>query len=182
MVKPRIKFTVADYLTTPDDKRYQLLDGELILAPSPTDRHQSIVGHLHVALYEFINSNGLGRVRLAPLDVFLTEHDVAQPDMLFVSNSRIDIIAEGKVQGAPDLVVEILSPSTQRYDRGYKQTLYAQHGVQEYWLVDPATETVEVLVLSEQGFSLHAIYDRNQSLISPLLSGMAIALHTVFAD
>jgi Uma2 family endonuclease len=182
MVKPRLKYTVADYMTTPDDKRYQLLDGDLILAPSPSDRHQSIVGHLHVALYQFINSNGLGRVRLAPLDVFLTDHDVAQPDILYVSDGRSNIFIEGKIQGAPDLVVEILSPSTQGHDRGYKQTLYAQHGVREYWLVDPDSETVEVLTEGEYGFIPAATYYRNEILASPLLPGLAIDLHRVFNE
>ena len=180
MVKPRIKFTVADYMTTPDGKRYQLLDGELILAPSPTNKHQAIVGNIFVLLYQFILSNGLGQVWMAPLDVFLTEHDVAQPDILFVSNERAAIITDANIQGAPDLVVEILSPSTQRYDRGYKRTLYSRHGVREYWLVDPEAETVEVLTGGDEGLTLAATYHRDQWLNSPLLPELVIDLETVF--
>src|SRR5918996_781486 len=158
---PRIKFTVDDYMTTPDDKRYQLLDGELILAPSPTDKHQAVVGELFVALHQFITQNNLGRVRVSPYDVVLSNYDVAQPDILFVSNERSDIIIVGpNIRGAPDLVLEILSPSTSRYDRGYKRALYSRHGVREYWLVDPDNETVEVLAESNEGLTLVATYHK----------------------
>jgi Uma2 family endonuclease len=92
--KPRIKFTVDDYMTTPDDKRYQLLDGELILAPAPKDKHQAIVVALLVALHQFVNQNGLGWVRVSPYDVVLSRTDVIQPDILFVSNARAHIITE----------------------------------------------------------------------------------------
>ena len=180
MVKPRIKFTVADYMTTPDDKRYQLLDGELILAAAPNDKHQVIVMNLLVQLYQFVRLFNLGQVRVAPYDVVLSNFDVAQPDILFVSNERAAIITDANIQGAPDLVVEILSPSTQRYDRGYKRTLYSRHGVREYWLVDPEAATVEVLTGGDEGLTLAATYHRDQSLNSPLLPELVIDLETVF--
>ena len=101
MVKPRIKYTVSDYMTTPDDKRYQLLDGELILAPSPTDRHQAIVGILFFLLYQYNLATGWGHVRMAPLDVHLSESDITQPDLLLVSNDRASIITTANIQGAP---------------------------------------------------------------------------------
>jgi Uma2 family endonuclease len=179
---PRIKFTVDDYMTTPDDKRYQLLDGELILAPSPTDKHQAVVGELFVALHQFITQNNLGRVRVSPYDVVLSNYDVAQPDILFVSNERSDIIVGPNIRGAPDLVVEILSPSTSRYDRGYKRALYSRHGVREYWLVDPDNETVEVLAESNEGLTLVATYHKGATLTSPLLEGLAIDLEQIFAQ
>ena len=180
MVKPRIKYTVADYMTTPDDKRYQLLDGELILAPSPTDRHQAIIGTLFYLLYQYNLEAGLGYVRMAPLDVYLSEYDLTQPDILFVSNERASIITAENIKGAPDLVVEILSPSTERYDRGYKRTMYARNGVREYWLVDPAAETIEVLTEAEEGFATDFIYHRNDTLVSKLLPELAIHLNQVF--
>ena len=181
MVKPRIKFTVADYMTTPDDKRYQLLDGELIMAPSPSDRHQAIIGILFFLLYQYCLETGSGIVRMAPLDVHLSEYDLTQPDILFVSNERASIITTANIQGAPDLVVEVLSPSTERHDRGYKRTMYARNGVREYWLVDPAAEAVEVLTLKEEGFVTEATYQRGQTLVSPLLPGLSIELNRVFA-
>ena len=178
--KPWIKFTVKEYMTTPEDKRYQLLDGELVLAPSPTQRHQAIVAQLFVALRQFVNDNGLGRVWFAPLDVVLSNYDVAQPDILFVSNDRANIITEANIQGAPDLVVEILSPATAEYDRGYKQLLYGRHGTQEYWLVDPDAGTVEVQSITDAGLELHGLYQRGQTLTSPLLEGLSIDLELIF--
>ena len=179
--KPKIKFSVDDYMTTPDEKRYQLLAGELILAPAPKDIHQAIVGHLFVALYQFVNQLGLGWVRVSPYDVVLSRYDVFQPDILFVSNSRAGIITEANIQGAPDLVVEVLSPGTAHYDRGYKRTLYGRHGVLEYWLVDPEAETVEVLTLEDNGLApAAATYCRGDTLASPLLAGLSIDLEPVF--
>jgi len=142
MTQPRIKVTVSDYMTTPEDKRYQLLDGELILAPSPTSRHQTILRELSATLHRFVTENWLGQVWFAPLDVVLSDYDVAQPDLLFVSNARSNVITEANIQGAPDLVAEILSPSSVEYDRGYKRTLYGRHGVREYWIVDPEDQTL----------------------------------------
>ena len=176
MTLPRIKFTVSDYMTTPEDKRYQLLDGEMILAPSPTDRHQAILGELFSALHQFVTENHLGRVRFAPLDVVLSDYDVAQPDLLFVSNARSNVITEANIQGAPDLVVEILSPSSVQYDRGYKRTLYGRHGVREYWIVDPEDRTLEVYVSGDQGL----VHSGRDTLTSPLLTGLAVDLEGIF--
>ena len=181
MTNPRIKFTVKDYMSTPDDQRYQLLDGELVLAPSPTTRHQTICLELSLPLSNFVKANQLGTVFIAPMDVFFSENDVAQPDILFVSNARSRIITEPNIQGAPDLVVEILSPGTVSYDRGYKRDLYGQHGVLEYWLVDPGVNSVEVLALGETGFATAATYSRESVLASPLLTGLSIDLGPIFA-
>ena len=178
--KPWIKFTVKDYMSTPEGKRYQLLDGEMILAPSPNTRHQRILISLASALRVFAEANGVGEVFLAPYDVVLSNHDVAQPDILFVSNSRSSIVTEANIQGAPDLVVEILSPGTATYDRGYKQALYSRHSVREYWLVDPDAETVDVLAAGAQALLLHATHRRGESLTSPLLAGLSIDLAQVF--
>ena len=180
--KPKIKFTVQDYMSTPEGTRYQLLDGEMILAPSPTDKHQRLLGNLYRAIYAFVDAGSLGLVRLAPLDVVLSDHDVAQPDLMFVSNERAGILTEANVQGAPDLVVEILSPSTAGYDQGYKRVLYAEHQVREYWLVDPDAETVEVLVMGEEGLSLHQIFGNGQTLESPLLEGLSLKLEDLFRE
>lgn len=179
--RPRLKFTVNDYMSLPGDKRYQLLDGEMILAPSPTNRHQTIAGRLFVALDQFVQGRNIGWLWFAPFDVIFSDHDVAQPDMLFVSSERSSIVTEANIQGAPDLVVEILSPGTAEYDRGYKQALYGRHGVREYWLVDPDGDTVEVLTLGDQGLTLAATYRRGEVLASPLLEGMSLELDQIFA-
>jgi Uma2 family endonuclease len=178
--KPWIKFTVKDYMSIPEGKRYQLLDGEMILAPSPNINHQRILSRHWRALEDFVAANWVGEAFLAPCDVILSDHDVAQPDILFVSNARSEIVTEPNIQGAPDLVVEILSPGTATYDREYKQALYSLHGVREYWLVDPDAETVQVLAEGRQGLLLHATHRRDESLTSPLLPGLAIDLDPVF--
>jgi Uma2 family endonuclease len=180
MTRPRIKFTVNDYMTAPDDKRYQLLDGEMIVAPSLVARHQRISRTIFLALQQVVVSQGLGEVFYAPFDVVLSDYDVVQPDVLFVSSARSAIITEANIQGAPDLVVEILSPATTQYDRGYKRALYGRSGVQEYWLVDPDAEAVEVLIGGEQGLLPYATYRRGDTLTSPLLAGLALDLEQIF--
>ena len=184
MTNPRIKFTVKDYMSTPNEKRYQLLDGELIVAPSPTTRHQTTLLRLYGVLNAEVNSVQLGRVWVAPLDVILSDHDVAQPDILFVSNARANIVTAANIQGAPDLVVEILSPATAQHDREYKRTLYSRHGVREYWLVDPEENMVEVWTERDSesgtGLVLAAAYQRGDTLASPLLEGLNIPLEAIF--
>ena len=179
--EPRIKLTVADYMNTPDDVRYQLIDGDLILAPSPTTKHQQASIEIAVALHQFVRMERLGEVCIAPLDVVFPDHEVYQPDILFVSNERQEIITEANIQGAPDLVVEILSPSTRRHDRGHKQDVYAERGVREYWIVDPDARTVEVLSAGDDGWTLAATFSAEDVLASPLLPGLSIDLGQVFA-
>jgi Uma2 family endonuclease len=120
-------------------------------------------------------------VWFAPLDVVLSNYDVAQPDVLFVSNERSGIITEANVQGAPDLVIEVLSPRTAQYDRGYKRTLYGRFGVREYWLVDPEAEAVEVLTGSDRGLVAHATYRLGDTLASPLLPELDVGIQEIFA-
>jgi Uma2 family endonuclease len=178
----KVKLTVADYMNMPDDVRYQLIDGELILAPSPTNRHQAVTLELAVALRQFVRRNSLGIVRIAPLDVILAEHEVFQPDILFVSNDRRAIMTPANIQGAPDLVVEILSPSTRRNDRGHKLGVYSRCGVREYWIVDPDAGLVEVLSAGDSGLALAATFSFEDVLVSPLLPGLAVELDQVLAE
>ena len=178
--KPRIKFTYIDYKNTPEDKRYELLDGELVVVPSPRTDHQNTLLNLGIYLGVFVKERGLGNVYVAPFDVVLSDTDVVQPDILFVSNERAGIVTEDNVQGAPDLVIEILSPSTAERDRTLKRSLYARHGVREFWIVDTNAGRVEILTLGEQGFTLTATYGRDQELTSPVLEGLRIKLNEVF--
>ena len=113
------------------------------------------------------------------MDVLLSDTDVAQPDLLFVSHARAAIVTEANIQGAPDLVVEVLSPSTSARDRGYKRTLYAAHGELEYWLVDPEQQRVEVLTGGEQGLTQAASHGIGEALASPLLEGLEIRVSQV---
>ena len=177
---PRIKFTYADYRNTPEDKRYELIDGELIMASAPRIIHQRTERKLVTLLDTFVEQNGLGEIFYAPTDVVLSDTDVVQPDILFVSNARAHIITEDNIRGAPNLVIEILSPSTAQRDRTLKRALYAKHGVQEYWLVDTDARTIAVLTLADHGFELAVVYGEGQTLASPLLPGFALDLDLVF--
>ena len=177
---PAIKFTYEDYKHTPDDKRYELLDGELIMAPAPNLGHQEVDANLGARMVLFVKDRGLGKVFHAPCDVVLSNTDVVQPDLLFVSREREHILLGGdNVQGAPDLVVEILSPSTAGRDRTVKSALYARHGVSEYWLADPEARTITVMVLGEVGFEVEAIYGKGQALTSPTLEGFTVNLDEI---
>ncbi len=178
--QPALKLTYEDYRLTPDDMRYELLDGELVMAPAPNRAHQSICLELGVLLHTFVKERGLGDVFIAPFDVVLSDLDVVQPDLLFVSNEQAHIVTEDNVRGPPDLVVEILSPSTAERDRTLKRARYAQHGVREYWLVDPDARTVTVLLLEEGIFVEVACYGAGQLLTSPTLAGFTTNLDEVF--
>ena len=177
---PAIKFTYQDYINTPDDKRYELIDGELILAPAPRRDHQTVEVRLGSRLHLFVDENELGVVYFAPRDVVFSDTNIVQPDLLFISNERMHIDTEAEVWGGPDLVVEILSPSTEARDRTVKRALYARHGVNEYWLVDPDARTIAVLLLGEQGFEPVATYGEGDTLVSPTLPGFSILVDEVF--
>ena len=180
----RIRFTYHDYKSIPetDPRRFELLDGELVMAPVPSVWHQNIAGNLYAYLRQVVRKHNLGRVFFAPIDVVLSETDVVQPDLLFVARGHEDRIREEGIFGAPDLVVEILSPATESRDRGYKRTLYARHGVREYWIVDPQARRVEVYTLTSQGLTLWQTFGPGQTLRSALLPEFTLPVDEVFSQ
>lgn len=182
MLKSKIKFTYRDYKSLPESetKRYELLEGELIMVPSPTTYHQSISGNLEHMLRDFVRRHDLGSVYHAPLDVVFSQEDVAQPDIFLISKKRLEIIAKENIRGAPDLIIEILSPATAERDRSYKRTLYARHGVREYWLVDLDEQSIEVMELGKTGFESVGVYRKGEILTSPLFQGLRFNLEEVF--
>jgi len=177
----KIKFTYRDYKGLPESetKRYELLEGELIMVPSPSTYHQRISGNLEFLLRDFVEKNKLGEVLYAPLDVHLGE-DVVQPDILFISKERSKIITEEEIHGAPDLAIEILSPATAERDRTYKETLYARHRVREYWMVDPEKKTIQVMTLGKAGFENFDTYGKKDTLKSPIFPALNIKLSQIF--
>jgi len=181
-LKQRIKFTYDDYKTLPESEtlRYELLDGELVMVPSPSIRHQRVSRNLFGILNAYLRESEPGEVLYAPCDVYLGINDVVQPDIVYISKERSQIIGEEEIQGAPDLVVEILSPSSAPRDRVYKRTLYARYGVREYWLIDPQAKTVEVLRLGERGFRKIGLYGEGKSFTSPLFPGLEISVADIF--
>ena len=183
IAQPVFKFTYEDYRTAPPDRRCELVDGELVMVPAPNLKHQTVQVLLGERLARFVRENRLGRLFFAPCDVVLSNTDVVQPDLLFVSAARAHLLSGGEnVRGAPDLVVEIVSPATAERDRGYKRALYAKHGVAEYWLVDPAAETVRIHRLHGRELVLAETLRREQTLRSPLLPGFALNLDAVFSS
>jgi Uma2 family endonuclease len=175
-----------DYAAIDDGNRYQVIEGELLMTPSPRTRHQRIVLNLGRHLANFAYSIGAGEVFLAPLDVVLkTERPavVLQPDALFISTERSEIITEANIQGAPDLVVEVLSPSNIRLDTVVKRRLYAQYGVKEYWIVAPDSEHVEVFLLSADAtYPKPTLYEPGDRLTSALLPGLEISVADLLAQ
>ena len=177
-VKP--KLTYEDYASLPDDERCELIDGELIPMPSPKEIHQRLLLLLGASWLWFVRETRLGAVYTAPFDVILSATNVVQPDLIFVSSARAHIITEDNIRGAPDLLVEILSPSTAGCDRTTKRNLYARHAVGEYWLIDPYAKTATVLILGANGYNTHAVYSEGDTLTSPTLAGFSLNMSELF--
>ncbi len=177
------KMTIADLDRFPDDgNRYELIDGELFVSAAPLISHQRVLKRLFRKLDEFTESHDLGEVYCAPCDVDLalprpTGDTRVQPDLLFVSKARVHIIQE-RVQGAPDLVVEILSESTARVDLYEKRDAYRAAGVPEYWIVNPHNQTVTVYRFQTSDAPL--VLSREEALTTPLLPGFELPVAYIF--
>ena len=147
--------TYADYAALPDDgKRYEILDGELFVTPAPTSGHQIIVANLVRALDSYVQPRRLGLVLFAPLDVIFADTSIAEPDILYLDNSRSSLMARRGIEGPPTLLVEVLSPGTARSDRHVKFALYARYEVPFYWIVDPVVRALEAYRLEGGAYVL----------------------------
>jgi Uma2 family endonuclease len=172
-------WTYRRYLELDDDQRYEILDGELLMTPAPGTQHQRIALKLSRRFADFVEERGLGEVFPAPTDVVLDDDQVVQPDVLFVRKDRLHIVQPRAIHGAPDLVVEILSPASLRTDRHRKASLYERAGVTEYWIVDPANRALEVHLLGESGYELFSFAAETGAVGSRVLDGLAIAVAEV---
>jgi Uma2 family endonuclease len=173
-----VRYTWEDYRTWWDDKRWEIIDGEIFdMTPAPLVRHQAVSGRLFGKLDVFFQGHSC-RLFYAPIDVKLSEEDVVQPDLVVVCNP--DQIKRTHIEGSPTLVVEILSPTSMRHDHVRKFELYARFGVKEYWIVTPYPPLVEVYVLQGDHFRLAAGYDQDDTLRSPTFPDLAIELAGVF--
>jgi len=177
---PKDYYTYDDYLAIDDGNRYEIIEGELVLTPSPSIIHQHIAATIETVIKNFVAQSNLGMVLIAPLDVVLDSKVVLQPDVLFVSRERYYIITAACLKGAPDLVVEVISPSSGVRDRIKKSRIYRRYGVKEYWLADPGARTVEVLSEGDRGWYLAGAYYEEEILTSPLLPGLQVKLKEVF--
>ncbi len=174
------RYTYADYARLPEGAPYQLIHGELVMSPAPSVYHQRLIGRVFRMLDAFVREHDLGEAFVSPIDVYLSEEDTPQPDIAFVANERAGIVGEQQIEGAPDLVVEVLSPSTGYYDLKGKKRLYEAHGVKEYWIVDPKGREVEVYGNTDGGFVLTARAVDEGTVASNLLDGFAVNLADLF--
>ena len=172
-----------DLAAIPDDRnRYEIIDGELLVSPAPRVTHQTIVKHLLLLLHHVLERPGHATVFAAPLDVVLGPRRVVQPDLVVLRSARRSQLTDLGFMGAPDLVVEVLSPSTAKVDRGRKQALYGEVGIGEYWIVDSAKMTLEVLTPDAAGvMQLRGTYGASDTAHSPTF-GFTFAVADVFAD
>jgi len=171
------RLTYEDYCLLPNDgKRYEIIDGELFVTPSPFRLHQHVVTNLTYYLVDFVKKADLGWVYAAPFDVVFSHTSVVEPDILYVSKGRAEVLTEENVRGAPDLVVEVLSQGTREADRTFKLKLYARYGVQEYWIIDPEGPSAEIYRWAKKGLELAAQLHASDSLTSPLLPGFNLLL------
>jgi Uma2 family endonuclease len=157
----------------------ELWDGELIMSPAPSFFHQEIVARFYELLTAWVRKHKLGKTGIAPLDMVLTNTRATQPDVVFISNERLDII-KTRLMDAADLVAEVISPNSRRRDRIDKRDLYEQHGVKEYWLIDPEALTVEVLHLVQGEFQLVGRWRPGESAESRLLKGFRVKVSGLF--
>lgn len=172
-----IRLTYDDYCLLPDDgKRYEIIDGELFVTPSPRRAHQRVVTELSRVLGNYLEGTGCGEVYVAPFDVVFSLFDVVEPDIVYVAKEHASVVTERNVQGAPDLVVEVLSETTAKTDRSIKLKLYARYGVREYWLIDPDMCTAEIYRQGTQGLEQVATLQSSDSLTTPLLPGFSVRL------
>lgn len=175
------KLSYEEFRQLPDDgKRYELIHGEVHLTPAPTTRHQWASHNLDISVSVHVQKEHLGEVWVAPLDVRLSDDTTVQPDLIFISNTRAEIIQENFIAGAPNLVVEILSSSTAAHDRATKLRLYAEAGVPEVWYIDPKAKTVEVLKLQGKKYVVDSVLAGDQILKSDLFPGWELPLEKLF--
>lgn len=174
-------YTYADYALLPEGAPYQLIGGELVMTPAPSTFHQIISIRLAGEFIYFVREKDLGIILAAPVDVYFEEKETYQPDIIFIAKDRLSIIEPARINGAPDLVVEILSPSTGYYDLKKKARTYARHGVREYWVVDPEDHSIEVHVGQEGKFILSQRVEGEGRVESLVLKGLAVEAKEIFA-
>jgi Uma2 family endonuclease len=176
--------TYDDLLALPEDGlRHELIDGEHYVTAAPNIKHQTVVMNLGVAIGSWVKAHDCGRLFNAPCDVVFSPKDVVEPDLLFISRERLGLLTELNVQGAPDLVIEVVSPSTRTRDEGIKRRLYERMGVREYWLADPLFDTVQVYRRAGEAllFVAELSAEAGDVLTTPLLPGLELPLAEIFA-
>ncbi len=174
--------TVENYKILPENgPRYQLIEGDLYMAPAPNRYHQDISRNLEYILLDYLEEHPIGKLYDAPFDVYLDEHNVFQPDIVVVTNERLGILTDAGAEGAPDFVVEILSPKTARLDREQKRRVYARTGVKELWIIAPETRTIEIFHLADDAAVAARREGESDRFESPLFPGLQFDAAVIFA-
>lgn len=164
-----------------DEFIFELINGEIVARNYPTASHQRILGKLFLLFSQHVQPQQLGEVLFAPFGVVLNEHSDVQPDLIFVSAAKAGIVQEEGVFGVPDLLVEIISPSSLKTDRNAKYKLYQQIGVAEYWIIDIKNRSIEVHTLQAGSYDLSAFAIEQGAVTSTVLPGLSVAVEAVFA-
>jgi Uma2 family endonuclease len=182
MGKANTRLNYDDYILLPEDKLYEVLDGDLYRVPAPSIRHQRALRNLEFALIQHVKTRNPGELFHSPCEVILSDKNIVQPDILFVRKNRIGIIGELNLRGAPDLVIEILSNAMRKKNLRAKRKIYAGFRIQEYWIVDLRIDCIEVLIWSEIGYISGGIYGKRDKFHSPLLPGLGLLPLKVFSE
>jgi Uma2 family endonuclease len=179
MVQERTRMTADEFFQLPETTQpTELIDGELIVSPAPILQHQLLIASFHLLLAGLI-PNGL--IFLAPTDVYFDKANVPQPDISWVAENSRCVLAGKRLEGPPDLIIEIFSPGTAKRDKQDKFKLYEKHGVREYWMVDPLQEYLEVWALVDERYSLLGVFGADDNFDSPVL-GKVVSLSGVFVN
>ncbi len=182
VVRRAARYRAEDIWDTPDDgNRYEVIDGDLYMTPPPVVVHQRAGGTIYFYLRQYLVLHPIGEIFMAPIGVELDGENGIQPDVIYVSNEQRHLISERGIEGAPDLVVEVLSPSTQARDRGIKQRRYAAAGVPHYWIVVPRTRTLEEHVLIDGGYELRGTHGPGSVFPPELFPGLEILIDALWS-
>lgn len=175
--------TVENYKILPETgPRYQLIEGRLYMAPAPNRYHQDISRNLEYILLEYLEDSPIGTLYHAPFDVYLDDHNVFQPDILVVLNERLSILTNAGAEGAPDFIVEILSPKTARLDRKNKSRVYASSGVRELWIIAPEIRQIEIYLLEKDADNPEATHGEAEQFESALFPGLRFDAARIFVQ
>jgi len=177
-----IVLTYEDFVALPDDgHRYELHEGELSVTPAPGARHQRVLLNLALVLAPHVRAHTAGELFVAPFDCIMTNITVVEPDLLYLDQARRQLLSERALEGAPTLAIEILSPSTGHIDRRRKMTLYAKHGVDWYWIVDPPARTIDVYRLAGEGYRHDARLEGEAPCALPPFSDLSLDPSAIWA-
>jgi Uma2 family endonuclease len=180
---PQGKWSYTDYLQLPDgNMRYEVIGGNLTMSPAPRPNHQFILGELFAHFREYVKKNQLGRVVISPIDVVMSPFATpVQPDLLFINKDNLGIITKTRIEGVPDLVIEVLSPGSVAHDTETKFKAYADAGIKEYWIVDAENCTIQINVLRGQAYAPLGRFSGDEEAFSELLSGFKVQVSEICA-